>query len=290
MKGFEFLHNITVGQYLPRDSVVHRLHPATKMLSAALLVTALIISASLTGLVVTLFALLAGFAVAQISVAYAIRGLKPAIPILVLIAVLQILFVSGGESEHVIWQAWIIRITPRSFLIAGLTALRLVVLILVITLFTLCTSSRELTHGTERLLRPLSRIGFPAHELSMVVTIALRFLPILAEEAEHLVKAQVSRGADFGRGRSGLFKRLFRMMPLLVPLFIASLRRGEVLAQAMAARCYSGSAGRSQLVRFERGRADLFAYGGTAVLCAAILVSHFARLDMRVWAVLVRVG
>jgi energy-coupling factor transport system permease protein len=160
-----------------------------------------------------------------------------------------------------------------------------VVLILLISLFTLCTSSRELTHGTERLLRPLARVGFPAHEFSMVVAIALRFLPILSVEAESLVKAQLSRGADFGSGRTmGIFKRLFRMMPLFIPLFIASLRRGENIVLAMEARGYSGSRGRTRLIRYRSGRADTVALVFVCIASAIVLILHFARVDARIWS------
>lgn len=279
MKGFEFLHNITIGQYLPTGSVIHRLHPATKMLAATLLVTALIISGTASGLVFMLLMTGAGLAVARIPLRYAARGLRPAVPIIVLVALLQVLFVSQSDAGPVLWEWWIIAITPASFLLAGITVLRLAALVLVISFFTLCTGSRELTHGTERLLRPLGRIGFPAHEFAMVVTVALRFLPILSLEAEHLVKAQASRGADFGRGRMGLFKRLYRMMPLLVPLFIGSLRRGERLVLAMEARCYTGGEGRTQLIRFRAGRADAVAIVVVSAVAALLLVMHFGRLD-----------
>jgi energy-coupling factor transport system permease protein len=284
MKGFEFLHNITIGQYLPTGSTIHRLHPATKMMVSALLVSALIISTSLSGLMLMLILTGAGMVVAKIPLRYAAGGLRPAIPIIVLVAVLQVLFVSGSDGGQVFWEGWIITITARDFLVAGTTALRLIVLVLVISFFTLTTGVKELTHGTERLLRPLSRIGFPGHELALVVTIALRFLPILSLEAEHLVKAQASRGADFGRGRMGLFKRLYRMMPLLVPLFITSLRRGENLVLAMEARCYSGGSGRTQLIRFTTGTADIVATVGAVLVVALLLVMHFGRADQIIWS------
>ena len=284
MKDFEFLHNITIGQYLPTGSVIHRLHPATKMLAAGLLVTALIISATVSGLLLVLVLTGVGLKIGRIPIGYAARGIRSAVPIIVLVAVLQILFATGNDSGRVLWEGWIIKLTTRDFLVAGTTALRLVVLVLIITFFTLCTASKELTHGSERLLRPLTRIGFPAHELAMVIAVALRFLPILSVQAEHLVKAQASRGADFGKGRMGLFKRLYRMMPLLVPLFIASLRRGETLVLAMEARCYNGGKDRTQLMRFQAGRADVIAICATSLVVGLLLTMHYSRLDEVIWA------
>jgi len=284
MKDFDFLRNVTIGQYLPTNSVLHRLHPGTKMMIVAVMMIALIISSSLSGLAFSLVLLAIGFAVAKIPVGFALSGLKPAIPILVLVAVLQILFVSPRDDQA-IWQWWIIRITPGSFLVALITALRLVVLILIVSLFTMCTAARELTHGTERIVRPLARLGFPAHDFSMVVTITLRFLPILSVEAENLVKAQMSRGADFGSGRrAGVFKRLFRMMPLFIPLFISSLRRGENMVLAMEARGYSGSADRTRMIRYRSGRADVIVFLVVCLAAAIILVLHFARADTHIWS------
>lgn len=284
MKDFEFLHNITIGQYLPTGSFVHRLHPTSKMIMAGLCVGAAIVSGSVSGFTLVFVLLLAAVRIARIPVLYVLRGLRPAVPIIVFVAVLQILFASGSDGGAEIWSGWIIRITTRDFLVAGITAFRLVIIILLISLFTFCTSSKELTHGTEGLLRPLARIGFPAHELALVLTIALRFLPLLAVEAEHLVKAQVSRGADFGRGRMGLFKRVYRMLPLFVPLFLASLRRGENLALAMEARCYTGGGGRTQLVRFRFHPSDGLAIAAVIAVNAAELAMHFCRLDRIIWS------
>jgi len=279
LRNTEFLRNVTIGQYLPTDSPVHRLHPTTKMLMGGFCVVAAIISGSLGGFVIMVLAVTAALRLARIPLLYAYRGLRPAVPIIVLVAALQILFASQSDGGAVLWSGWIITITAGDFLVAATMAVRLVVLILIISFFTFCTSAKELTHGTEQLLRPLGRIGFPAHELALVLTIALRFLPLLAMEAERLVKAQVSRGADFGKRRMGLFKRVYRMFPLLVPLFLASLRRGEHLVLAMEARCYTGGKGRTRLVRFRFGPADGAAITAVVLLVAAVLAAHFLRLD-----------
>ena len=279
MKNFEFLHNITIGQYLPTGSAIHRIHPAVKMAAAGLLVTVSVIAASLSSLSFALIIALAAMWLARIPFRYALRGIRPAVPVIVLIALLQILFVSRGDPGAVVWEWRFMVITTGNFLFAAVTVLRLIVLILILSLFTFCTDIKELTHGTERLLAPLARIGFPAHELSMIITIALRFLPILSVEAENLIKAQVSRGADFGKGRMGFFKRVYRMLPLFVPLLILSLRRAESLALAMEARCYTGGKGRTRLVRFHIRGADIAALITSCVAAAAVLAIHYSRLD-----------
>jgi energy-coupling factor transport system permease protein len=258
------------------------------MLGAGMLVMAVIISASLSSLSFALIVTLIGMKLARIPFIYALRGIRPAIPIIVFVALLQVLFASQGDAGTVYWESRLISITTGDFLVAGVTALRLVVLILIISFFTLCTDVKELTHGTERLLKPLERIRFPVHEFSMIITVTLRFLPILSDEAENLIKAQASRGADFGKGRMGFFKRVYRMLPLFVPLLIASLHRAENLALAMEARCYTGGEGRTQLVRFHIRRFDIAGLITTCVISAAVLAIHFSRLDATIWAWLFR--
>lgn len=283
MKNFEFLHNITIGQYLPTGSAIHRSHPAAKMFSAGLLVMAVIISGSVSSLLFAFGLIITGMKIAKIPFKYALRGIRPALPIIILVVLLQVLFASQGDGGTVYWESRIIAITSRDFLVAGVTALRLVVLILTISFFTLCTDIKELTHGTERLLKPLERFRFPVHELSMIITVTLRFLPILSDEAESLIKAQASRGADFGKGRMGFFKRVYRMLPLFVPLLITSLHRAENLAMAMEARCYTGGKGRTQLVRFYIRRTDIAGVITVCIAAAVIVVFHFSRLDFIIW-------
>jgi energy-coupling factor transport system permease protein len=284
VKNFEFLHNVTIGQYLPTGSIIHHLHPAVKMLVAAMLMTAVIISTDMAPLSVSFLIMVIFTKLAKIKVRYILRGVRPAIPIIVFVAVLQVLFSSQGNIGRVFWEFRFIAITTGDFLIATVTALRLVVLILIISLFTLCTDIKELTHGTERLLRPLARLRVPVHELSMIMTVTLRFLPILSDEAENLIKAQVSRGADFGKGRMGFFKRLYRMLPLFVPLLVSALRKAENLALAMEARCYTGGKGRTQLVRFFVRRSDVVAFFIACGTVAAIVAINFSRLDNVIWA------
>jgi energy-coupling factor transport system permease protein len=201
-----------------------------------------------------------------------------------LLALLQILASSQNDVGEVIWQGWKIILTKKDFLMAAVMVLRLVVLILVINLFSLSTSSKELTHGTEKLFKPLQRIGFPAHEIALILAIALRFIPLLAIEAERLVKAQASRGADFGKGRMGLFKRVYRMLPLFIPLFITALRRSETLILAMETRCYTGGKGRTQLIKFDYHASDAIAAGVVVIFASLVVISHFLKMDRQVWS------
>jgi energy-coupling factor transport system permease protein len=290
VKNFEFLHNITIGQYLPVESPVHRLHPATKMFIAVSFMTAVVIAGSLSSLIAALVAVLVGLKCARIPWGYALRGLRPAIPIFILLAILQILFAARSDVGTVFWRFGIIVITAQDFLLAARLVGRLTVLILVISLFSFSTSSKELTHGTEKFFSPLKVIGFPAHELALVLAIAMRFLPLLAMEAERLMKAQVSRGADFGKGRMGLFKRIYRMLPLFAPLFLAALRRAEHLILAMEARCYAGGKGRTHLIHFRLRPSDGLAAGVVSALACLILALHFAGIDAKVWTRLVGAG
>jgi energy-coupling factor transport system permease protein len=244
-----------------------------------LFVAVAIVTTDLSPLCVFFLAIIAAFKIAKIPIRYALRGIRPAIPIIIFVAILQVLFSSQGDVGSVFWESRLIAITTGDFLIASITALRLVVLILIISLFTLCTDIKELTHGTERLLLPFAKLRFPVHEFSMIITVTLRFLPLLSEEAENLIKAQSSRGADFVKGRMGFFKRLYRMLPLFVPLLVSSLRRAENLALAMEARCYTGGIGRTRLVRFSVQKTDIVGLIAACLLTAAILSINFARLD-----------
>jgi energy-coupling factor transport system permease protein len=280
---FEFLRNVTIGQYLPTDSVIHRLDPRAKLLMVTLLIVGSVASASLIGLAFTLAIVLCALVVARVPLRYAARGLRPAWPFLAFIALLQVLTVPQAKSGQTLWQWWRITITTAGLLTAAITLTRFVTLILGISLFTLSIRTTELTHGIEHLLRPLQQIGLPAHEFALTVVIALRFIPFLALEAERIAKAQASRGADFGRGRMGIFKRATRMLPLLVPLFVTALRRAETLALAMEARCYMGGRGRTRLIRLYARPGDALAVVCTLLLTIVPLAATWLDLDLWLW-------
>jgi energy-coupling factor transport system permease protein len=280
---FEFLRNVTIGQYLPTESVIHRLDPRAKLLMVTLLIVGSVASASLIGLTFMLITVLCALVLARVPLRYAARGLRPAWPFLAFIALLQVLAAPHAKSGQTLWQWWRITVTMAGLLTAVITLTRFATLILGISLFSLSTRTTELTHGLEHLLRPLQQIGLPAHEFALTVVIALRFIPILALEAERIAKAQASRGADFGQGRTGIFKRAMRMLPLLVPLFVTALRRAEALALAMEARCYMGGRGRTRLIRLRARPGDALAVVCTLLLTIVPLVATWLGLDLWLW-------
>jgi energy-coupling factor transport system permease protein len=285
MSDFEFAASVTIGQYVPTGSVLHRLDPRSKLLIVVLLIAGLIISSNLTGILGALILLAGSFALSRIPFYFALRGLRHALPLIVFLALLQILAIPANDTGVVLARFWIIVITLRDLKMGCLIMARLAALILLISLFSLVTSTRELTHGTERLLKPLTRIKFPAHEVALIMTIALRFIPILAIEAEHIAKAQASRGADFGDRRGGafallrIFKRARRILPIILPLFLASLRRAETLVLAMEARCYTGGEGRTHLVRFKVSWRDTVVIISAVVVLGVLLLLEWIQVD-----------
>jgi len=205
MSDFDFAGSVPIGQYIPTGSFLHRIDPRSKLLVVSLLMAGLIMSRSLTATIGALLLMFGGFALAKIPFSYARRGLHKALPLLVFLALLQILAIPANDVGVVLGRFWIVIVTVKDLQMACIIGARFSALILLIGLFSLVTSTRELTHGTERLFKPLERIGFPAHEIALIMTIALRFIPILAIEAEHIAKAQASRGptsAGEGRGSS----------------------------------------------------------------------------------------
>jgi len=251
------------------------------------MITLLIIGAaasvSLIGLLIMLIIVIGALAVARIPLRYAIRGLRPALPFLAFISLLQVFTTPHTAPAQVLWQWWRITITAAGILAAMISLARFVTLILSISLFSLSTRTTELTHGIEHLLRPMQQIGLPAHEFALTVVIALRFIPLLALETERIAKAQASRGADFGRGKMGIFKRVRRLLPLLVPLFVTSLKRAETLALAMEARCYMGGRGRTHLIHLHAHLGDALAVVCTLLLVVAPLAATWLDLDLRLW-------
>lgn len=242
---FEFLRSVTFGHYIPGSSAIHGLDPRAKIAAAIIAFTALILCRSLLLIVIALAALLAAAACARVSVRHVLRGIRPVLPFLVFLAVLQALVMPRAELGPMLIRWWRISLSMGDLAAAAALILRFCALISAFGLFSSVTGTSELAHGVELILAPLARLKFPAHEAAMVLSIALRFVPLLAMEAEHIVKAQASRGADFGRGRGGPVARARRMLPLYVPLFLSALRRAEALALAMEARCYTGGAGRT---------------------------------------------
>ena len=205
-------------------------------------------------------------------------------PMMLLVALLQVLAMPRNDTGSLLFALGAVRITTGDLVAAAAMLLRFAALILLVSLATFVTGTREMIHGTELLLAPLSRLGLPGHELALTLTVALRFLPILAMEAEHIAKAQVSRGADLGRGHGGIVRRTRLLLPLIVPLFLAALRRAEALAVAMEARGYAGAKGRTRLVTYRFAASDAAALALALAWSALLILSR--GLDLRLWALI----
>jgi energy-coupling factor transport system permease protein len=277
LEDFDFLRYVTIGQYLPGDSIVHRLDPRTKLSVFIFLTLATTFSLSYTANAILVLVSLGLVLLAQIPLRYIVSGLRPAIPLIVALAILQLLFYGdayvpyGAQSVTLFRWGWI-HVTNGSVQLVVVSLLRFVVLLFLTSLLTNTTTLTGLTHGVEAMLRPFARLGLPAHELSLVMTVALRFVPLLAEQLEIILKAQASRGADVARqGKLRFWSTARQVAVLIVPLFVDAFRRAEDLILAMQARCYVGGRGRGSYVRLRFAPADYIAYAGGLLFAAAML-------------------
>ncbi len=256
---------LTVGQYLPGESVIHRLDPRTKITIATVYVLVLFVINNPWGYALAAVFALAALALSGVPLRYMVDGIKP-ILILILLTLALNVFMTPGTP---IWRLGRLVATREGLVTGGFLAVRLILLIAVTSLLTLTTSPVALTDGLERLLKPFARLGLPAHELAMMMTIALRFIPTLLEEAEKIMKAQMARGADFESGN--IVRRTKALIPLLVPLFISSFRRADELAMAMEARGYHGGAGRTRFRQLRVGPADYAAAAITVLFVGGLV-------------------
>ncbi|ABR32374.1 energy-coupling factor transporter transmembrane component T family protein [Clostridium beijerinckii] len=266
------LKNITIGQYLPGESFVHKLDPRTKILISILFIACLFIINKFIGYTFVVVFLLAIILIAKVPFRFIFNGLKPIFLLIVLTAALNIFMVRGAEGTEV-FSIGFLKAYPEGLSIAAFMAIRLILLIVGTSLLTLTTSPIELTDGIEKLLRPIGKEM--AHELAMMMTIALRFIPTLIDETDKIIKAQKARGADFESG--GIIKKAKSLVPLLVPLFISSFRRADELAMAMEARGYRGGAGRTRMKILEFSYRDLVAF---IVFCILVLWCIAVRFIM----------
>ena len=259
---------ITIGQYFPGRSVLHRMDPRAKILLTIALIAAVFAAGTWIGYILLFAFTFAAIRVSGVGLKFVLRGLKPIFFIVILTFLINIFFTTGGTAL-VQWK--FICITDKGLYAATRMALRLILLVLVTQLLTLTTSSIALTDAIEALLKPLSKIGFPAHEMAMMMSIALRFIPTLVEETDKIMKAQQARGADFESGN--LFQRARAMLPLLVPLFVSAFRRADELAMAMEARCYRGGQNRTRMkqLRFTKLDAQAALCVGVVLVLAVIL-------------------
>ena len=271
------MKNITMGQYYPVDSWVHRLDPRTKILLTVAMIVAVFMVKTMAGYAIILGFMYLVSRLSNIPFKMLMKGVKPLKFILILTFILN-LFFNSGETMLINWG--FLKISYEGLSTAIHYSLRLVFLVLGTSLMTLTTSPIALSDGIEMLLSPLKKIHFPAHELAMMMSIALRFIPTLMEEADKIMKAQMARGADFESGN--LLARAKAMVPLLVPLFVSAFRRAGDLAMAMESRCYHGGENRTRLRVLKITKNDWFAALGMAALIAVILLE--SRVTLPLWA------
>lgn len=259
------LKDITIGQYFPGGSAVHRMDPRMKLILTVGYVVMLFVAQNAWGLLVAAVFLFFIYPISKIPARMIIKSIKPIIPVVLFTAVLNMFFVDGD----VLVQFWIFRITERGVLLAVLMMVRIICLIAGTSLLTYTTSPIMLTDGIEQLFAPLSKIKVPVHEIAMMMTIALRFIPTLVEETDKIMSAQKARGADMESGN--FLQRIKALSPILIPLFVSAFTRAAELALAMECRCYHGGEGRTHLHRLSMTRLDFWGAAFMAVFAAGII-------------------
>lgn len=264
------LKDITLGQYFPGDTVVHRLDPRTKLLMVIVYIVALFLAKWVVSYAVMLAFLVMAVALSRIRPRALFKGLKPLLFIIIFTAIINVFYTKGD----VLVQFWIFKITREGLVNAGFLVLRIVMLVTGTFLLTYTTSPIALTDGLESLLSPLKAIHFPVHELALMMSIALRFIPTLIEETDKIISAQKARGADFESGN--LMQKAKALIPILVPLFISAFRRADELAVAMECRCYHGGEGRTKLHVLQYARRDWIAlFLGGAITVGVLVLRQF---------------
>ncbi len=247
------LKDITLGQYFPGDSVFHRMDPRTKLILVILYIVALFQATNFLSYAVMALVTMAVIKISEVPPKALVRGLKPIVIIIVLTAVLNMFYTDG----HVIFQIWKLKLTVEGIIKAFFMVIRIVMLICGTFLLTYTTAPVALTDGLELLLTPLKKLHVPVHEMSMMMSMALRFIPTLIEETDKIISAQKARGADFESGN--LIQRAKALLPILVPLFVSAFRRADELAIAMESRCYHGGEGRTRMKQLRYQRLDYIA-------------------------------
>lgn len=260
------IRDITIGQYYPADSVIHKLDPRVKLVGTAVFLVSLFLFQSFSGYIAATIFLGAAIKASKVPFRFMLKGLRT-IFILLLFSVIFNLFLTDGETLVTLF--WKVRITKEGVRLAVFMAVRLIYLIIGTSIMTLTTTPNDLTDGLEKGLKPLKRLHVPVHEIAMMMSIALRFIPILLEETDKIMKAQMARGADFESGN--MLQRAKSMIPILVPLFISAFRRANDLAMAMEARCYHGGDGRTKMKPLVYKRRDKVAYAVFAGYLLAIV-------------------
>lgn len=268
------LKDITLGQYYPTGSKIHKLDPRVKLLfTFVFMATIFMVNKFYPFVVIILFV---GFLakVSKIPVKYLVKGIKPLWVILLITFLINAMLTPG----EIVFSFWIFKVTVEGLRVGFFMILRLILLIVGTSLLTLTTAPIELTDGIEKLLNPLRKIGVPAHEIAMMMTIALRFIPTLLDETDKIMKAQMARGADFES--KNLVERAKSLIPLLVPLFISAFRRADELAMAMESRCYRGGDGRTRMNEIVLTRTDVISFCGASALMVLVASTRFINFGV----------
>ena len=261
------LKDITLGQYFPGDTVVHRLDPRTKLILTILYIVLLFIAKSFVSYGLVFLFLVFCIALSRIRLKAVLSGLKPLVILIIITALLNLFYTRG---ENLLFRVWRISVYWEGVSTAVTMALRIMMLVTGTLMLTYTTSPLQLTDGMEKLLSPLKKLRVPVHELSMMMSIALRFIPTLIEETDKIMNAQKARGAEFDTGN--LIQKAKAMLPLLVPLFISAFRRADELATAMESRCYHGGEGRTKMKVLKMAKRDWLALLVGAVLLAVMIL------------------
>ena len=262
------IRDITIGQFYPADSCIHKMDPRVKLFATMIYIIALFAFKGFLGLgIITVF-LVAVIKISKVPFKFMTKGLKAIVILLLITSVFNLLATPG---DVVFWQWGSLQITDKGIINSVVMTIRLVYLILGTSLMTLTTTPNQLTDGLETALKPLNKINVPVHSIAMMMSIALRFIPILIEETDKIMKAQMARGADFEKGN--LLQKAKNMVPLLVPLFVSAFRRAEDLAMAMEARCYNGGDGRTKMKPLHYESRDHIAYAVVLGFLALVIVA-----------------
>lgn len=260
------IRDITIGQYYPAKSILHRLDPRVKLMGTLLYLVSLFLFSSISGYLITTLFLAIVIYMSKVPLSYIVKGLRPIIMLLMITVIFNLFLTRSGD---VLFHAWIFTITEGGLRTAVYMAIRLIYLIIGSSLMTFTTTPNELTDGIEALLYPLNKVHVPVHEIAMVMSIALRFIPILLEETDKIMKAQIARGADLESGN--MIQKAKSMIPILVPLFVSAFRRANDLAMAMEARCYRGGEGRTKMKPLRYEKCDYVAYLIVIVYVVAVV-------------------
>lgn len=251
MSQFEYLNRVSLGQYLPTGSIIHRIDPRSKILGYTILILALTLTKQITGLLAAIILITLLLFSSKAPITFALRGLLPPLPFITLLAILQLFITPHPSGDRLLFSYGILSVSATSLRFAILLLIRFTGLILLLTLASITLSTLEMIYGLDLLLKPFNKIGVRTISIAMVVQIMLRFIPFLAINAEKIAKSQASRGADWDSSKWGIFRRARQFLPLIIPLFSVSLQQADILTNAMLARGYGSNTNRTGLQEYQ---------------------------------------